>query len=127
MFELVQQREWTGFQEGYVKVDFGDGVIFDVKKGDRYGFSWLNFGVIAWDVAGEKNFCEANELFNQGDIATLKDEYGDRIYSIKMNLTPCQPTTEPPPQPQCQECYCVDPETGAEEDGTRTDGDLECE
>ena len=64
--------------------------IFDVKKGDRYGISCLNGGVIKFDDAIKDNFCESSEIFNVGDKGSLYgDRYGHRKYSIRLQFVDC--------------------------------------
>ena len=61
--------------------------IFKVKKGDRYGFTWLDLGVIDFDYVARDNYCENNKMFNVGQQANLvANRHGKRDYSIRMIL-----------------------------------------
>ena len=67
--------------------------MFKVKKGDRYGFTWLNYGVIDFDYVGTNNYCENSQQFNVGNAVSLVDNrHGKRDYSIRMIFNECTPT-----------------------------------
>ena len=83
----------------YSQVDLQGNDILKVKAGDRYGFTWLNFGVIDWGMTAEKNYCEKEAIYDVGDTASLNDQHGNREYSIKMRLTACDGST-----PKCGKC-----------------------
>ena len=64
--------------------------IFKVKEGDRYGFTWLDLGVIDFDVSSRDNYCENNQMFNVGQQANLvANRYGKRDYSIRVMFSAC--------------------------------------
>ena len=64
--------------------------IFKVKKGDRYGFTWLDLGVIDFDGSSTNNYCENNQKFDVGQQANLvSNRHGNRDYSIKMMFSAC--------------------------------------
>ena len=76
--------------------------VFQVKKGDRYGFTWLDLGVIDFDYTQQGRYCENAAQFNVGaQVNLVARRYGNRDYSISMNLTPkCEvPTPAPTPTP----------------------------
>ena len=70
--------------------------VFQVKKkGDRYGFTWLDLGVIDFDVVTTPRYCENAEMFNVGQTATLFDNrHGNRDYSIRLQFTDCSGEAE---------------------------------
>ena len=74
--------------------------IFQVQAGDSYGFTWLDFGVIDFDFTQQGHYCENPAAFNVGNTASLTaNRYGNRDYSIMMQVTPkCE---EPTPAPAC--------------------------
>ena len=78
--------------------------IFQVKKGDRYGFTWLELGVIDFDVVTTSRYCENAQMFNVGQTASLVDNrYGKRDYSIRLQFTDC---SQPAPT-ECGTLLCV--------------------
>ena len=65
--------------------------VFQVKAGDRYGFTWLDLGVIDFDVVGTDNYCENPAQFSVGQQANLvSNRYGKRDYSIRMLHKECE-------------------------------------
>ena len=74
-----------------------------MKAGDRYGFTWLDYGVIDFDYVGPDNYCENPQMFNVGQQANLvSNRYGKRDYSIRMLFKQCEErevTKAPTPAP----------------------------
>ena len=61
-----------------------------MKAGDRYGFTWLDYGVIDFDYVGPDNYCENPQMFNVGQQANLvSNRYGKRDYSIRLMVSSC--------------------------------------
>jgi hypothetical protein len=76
--------------------------VFQVKAGDRYGFTWLDLGVIDFDVVGTDNYCENPQQFNVGQQASLvANRYGRRDYSIRMLASECTEAPAPAPAGGC--------------------------
>ena len=68
--------------------------VFQVQAGDRYGFTWLNYGVIDFDRALTDNFCEGPVKQDVGSTVNLvENRHGRREYSIRMLLSTCQKPT----------------------------------
>ena len=62
--------------------------VFQVQAGDRYGFSWLKYGVIDYDDVSRDNYCEHSVIQDVGSTVNLLDNrYGKRDYSIRMLLS----------------------------------------
>ena len=79
--------------------------IFQVKAGDHYGFTWLNYGVIDFDNGVPQNFCENPNIFNVGQQANLVvNRYGGRHYSLRLMYSECE---EERPQAECGECHGI--------------------
>ena len=76
-----------------------------MKAGDRYGFTWLNYGVIDFDYVSTNNFCENPVKSNVGNTVSLVDNrHGKRDYSIRVQFSECE--TEP--EPECgTSFYCL--------------------
>ena len=80
--------------------------MFNVKAGDRYGFTWLNYGVIDFDYVSNNNFCENPVKSNPGDTVSLVDNrHGKRDYSIRVQFSKCE-VVEPKPEPECGMSFC---------------------
>ena len=62
--------------------------MFQVQAGDRYGFSWLNYGVIDFDYVSTDNYCESSVIQDVGStVNLLENRHGKRDYSIRMLLS----------------------------------------
>ena len=93
--------------------------IFNVRAGDSYGFTWLDYGVIDFDYVGPDNYCEDPQIFDVGQQANLVgNRHGKRDYSIRMLFkeceervvtevptpTPTKASTEAPTEPPIPKC-----------------------
>ena len=72
-----------------LQITLTGGDVFQVKEGDRYGFTWLDLGVIDFDYTSGDNYCENAAQFNVGaQVNLVPRRHGKRFYSISMKLTP---------------------------------------
>ena len=64
--------------------------MFQVKAGDHYGFTWLDHGVIKYAHSDTQNYCENEDVFDEGEVAELfGNRHGNRDYSLRMMYTSC--------------------------------------
>ena len=72
----------------WLQVKLSGADVFQVQKGDRYGFTWLNYGVIDFAYVREDNFCESSVKQDVGSTVNLiAGRHGNREYSIRMHLS----------------------------------------
>ena len=54
------------------------------KAGDRFGFTWLEFGTIDYTPVSKFHYCEDVNAFVDGETRRLvAGRYGNREYSLK--------------------------------------------
>ena len=74
----------------HCQVELTGSDVFQVQAGDRYGFSWLNYGVIDFDYVSNDNYCESSVKQDVGStVNLLENRHGKRDYSIRMLLSTC--------------------------------------
>ena len=62
--------------------------VLEVQAGDHFGFTWLNYGVVMYDLAPHGRYCEDNFNPNVGDKMTLLDNNGgNKQYSIRLTYS----------------------------------------
>ena len=58
-----------------------------MEAGDRYGFTWLTYGVVGFDQASNNNYCKNSVKSNVGETVSLTDNrFGNREYSIRVTF-----------------------------------------
>ena len=63
--------------------------VLNVQAGDMFGFTWLNYGVVAFDYSAAGHYCEQPEKPSVGGTYSwVLNRYGNRDYSIRMNVGP---------------------------------------